>query len=51
MTIGAAVSNYLDRDKQQRATLSPFLAVAFPIIGLLLTVKAAPIMLALAQPP
>jgi hypothetical protein len=50
LTIGAAVSNYLDRDKQQRATLPPFLAVAFPIIGLLLTVKAAPI-IALAQPP
>lgn len=50
LTIGAAVSNYRERDKQQRATLPLFLAVAFSIIGLLLTVKAAPIMLALAQP-
>jgi hypothetical protein len=34
LTIRGAVSDYLDRDKQQRATLSPFLAVAFSIIGL-----------------
>jgi hypothetical protein len=50
LTIGAALSNYLDRDKMRRAALPLFLAAAFSIIGLLLTVKAAPIMLALGQP-
>jgi hypothetical protein len=51
LTVAAAVSNYLDRRMRTRAALPLYLAVAFSLSGLLLTIKAAPIMLALATPP
>jgi hypothetical protein len=51
LTVAAAVSNYLDRRMWIRAALPLYLAVAFSLSGLLLTIKAAPIMLALATPP
>ncbi len=50
LTIAAAVSNHLDRNARGRAALPLHLAVALSIVGLLLTIKAAPIMLALATP-
>ena len=50
LIIAATLSNYLDRNALRRAVLPLYLAVAFSVVGLLLTVKAAPIMLALATP-
>jgi hypothetical protein len=49
LTIAAAVSNYVDGNRR-RAVLPLYCAVALLIVGLLLTIKAAPIMLSLAVP-
>ena len=50
LIIAAAVSNYFDRNAPLAVSLPLYLAVALSIIGLLLTAKAAPIMLGLAEP-
>ena len=50
LIIAAAVSNYFDRNASLAVSLPLYLAVALSIIGLLLTAKAAPIMLGLAEP-
>lgn len=50
LMISAAVSHHLDRNRS-RAAMAPLLVgVVFSLFGLLLTVKAAPIMLALGEP-
>jgi hypothetical protein len=49
LIIAATLSNYFDRDSPRRAARAMYFAVAFSVIGLLLTVKAAPIMLALGK--
>ncbi len=53
LTIAAVVSSYLDGNRRMRAALPLYCAVAFSVAGLILTTKAAPIMLDLskAQPP
>ena len=50
LIVAAALSNYFDRGARQGAALPLYIAVAFSITGLLLTAKAAPIMLGLATP-
>jgi hypothetical protein len=50
LTIAAAVSNYLDGNRRYATVLSLYCAAALSIVGLLLTIKAAPIMLSLAVP-
>jgi hypothetical protein len=46
----ASASNYLDGNRRRRTVLPLYCAVGLSIVGLLLTVKAAPIMLSLAEP-
>jgi hypothetical protein len=48
LTIAAAASGHFDRAVTRATSLPLYVAVAFSVIGLLLTVKAAPIMLGLA---
>ena len=48
LTIAAAAGSHFDRAVTRTMSLSLYLAVAFSVIGLLVTVKAAPIMLGLA---
>ena len=48
--ISAAVSNYFDRDAVPMTTVTLYCAVVFSLVGLVLTAKAAPIMLGLATP-
>jgi hypothetical protein len=52
LLIAALVSNYLDRRRQNAATLPLGFALSLSLLGLLLTAKAAPIMLSVrtAQP-
>lgn len=50
LTIAASASNYLDGNRRRRTVLPLYCAVGLSIVGLLLTVKAAPIMLNLAEP-
>jgi hypothetical protein len=50
LIIFAAVSNYLERDAASTTTVPLYCAVAFSFVGLMLTAKAAPIMLGLAAP-
>ena len=51
LIISAAVSNNcFDRDAVFMTTVSLYLAIVFALVGLLLTAKAAPIMLGLAVP-
>ena len=50
LIIAAALSNYLDGNTRQVAPIPLYFAVAFSVTGLILTVKAAPIMLALGAP-
>jgi hypothetical protein len=49
LIIAAALSNHFDRGAPIGVSLALYLAVAFSILGLLLTIKAAPIMLGLAS--
>jgi len=53
LLIAAAVSNRFDRSRQGRMTPPLLTAVALSLLGLIITVKAAPIMLSLraAEPP
>ena len=48
LIIATAISSHFDRAAARAVWLPLYFAVAFSIIGLLLTVKAAPIMLSLA---
>jgi hypothetical protein len=48
LIVSAAVSNYFDRNASFVTTISLYCAVIFSLVGLILTVKAAPIMLGLA---
>jgi hypothetical protein len=50
LIISAAVSSYFDRDAGSMTTVPLYCAVAFSLVGLVLTAKAAPIMLGLAAP-
>jgi hypothetical protein len=50
LIISAAVSNHFDRDAGSVTTVSLYCAVVFSLVGLVLTTKAAPIMLGLATP-
>jgi hypothetical protein len=50
LTMAAAASNYLDGNRRRATVLPLYCAAALLIVGLLLTVKAAPIMLSLAVP-
>lgn len=50
LIIAAAVSNYFDRTVNSAATIPLYCAIVFSLVGLALTVKAAPIMLELAEP-
>ncbi len=50
LTIGAAASNYLDGNRRRGTVLPLYCAAALLVVGLLLTIKAAPIMLSLAAP-
>ena len=49
LIIAAALSNHFDRNAPRSVTLALYAAVALSIAGLLLMVKAAPIMLGLAS--
>lgn len=49
LIVAAAISNYLDGNYRMRAALPLYCAVAFSVAGLILTAKAAPIMLGLAK--
>src|SRR5262245_19562144 len=48
LPLAAATSSYFDRAVTRATSAALYLAVAFSVIGLLLTIKAAPIMLGLA---
>jgi hypothetical protein len=50
LIISAAVSNFFDRDARFVTTVSLYCAVVFSLLGLVITAKAAPIMLGLAAP-
>ena len=50
LIISAAVSNYFDRDAGTMTTAPLYCAAVFSLVGLVLTAKAAPIMLGLAVP-
>jgi hypothetical protein len=50
LTLAAIASNYLDGNRRRRTVLPLDCAAGLLIAGLLLTVKAAPIMLSLAEP-
>ena len=50
LIIFAAVSSYFDRNTSSMTTVPLYCAVVFSLVGLLLTTKAAPIMLALGAP-
>ena len=47
LILAAALSSYLDRNNGRQVALPLYLAAAFSIAGLLLTAKAAPMMLGL----
>jgi hypothetical protein len=49
LIIATTLSNHFDRDAPRGVTFPLYFALAFSIAGLLLTVKAAPIMLGLAS--
>lgn len=49
LILAAALSNYFDRNIRRDVTLFLYFAAAFSIAGLILTAKAAPIMLSLAS--
>jgi hypothetical protein len=49
LLLGTAVSNYFDGNAGRRVAFPIYLALMLSILGLLLTVKAAPIMLALGR--
>jgi len=49
LIIAAAASSHFDRAATRAVSLALYIAVALAVIGLLLTVKAAPIMLGLAS--
>jgi len=50
LTIAGTLSNYFDHNINRAATISLCCATVFSIAGLILTAKAAPIMLGLAAP-
>lgn len=50
LIVAATLSNYFDRNAPRGVALPLYCAVGFSIIGLLLTLKAAPIMLGLRMP-
>jgi hypothetical protein len=50
LTIAGTLSNYFDHDINRAATIPLYFAIVFSISGLLLTAKAAPIMLGLGVP-
>jgi hypothetical protein len=50
LIISAAVSKYFDRDAGSITTVPLYCAVVFSLVGLVLTARAAPIMLGLAAP-
>jgi hypothetical protein len=50
LIIAAVLSNHFDRTTPRAVTVPLYVALALSIAGLLLTVKAAPIMLGLASP-
>jgi hypothetical protein len=50
LIVAAALSNYFDRSARREVALALYGVVALSIAGLLLTAKAAPIMLSLATP-
>ena len=50
LIIAAALSNYFDRNIRRGATIPLYCAAAFSVAGLILTAKAAPIMLSLRTP-
>jgi hypothetical protein len=50
LTLAAVASNHLDGNRRRETVLPLCCAAAFSIVGLLLTIKAAPIMLSLAVP-
>jgi hypothetical protein len=50
LIIAAAVSNSLDHNHRRGVVIPLYFAVAFSAIGLILTAKAAPIMLSLRSP-
>jgi len=49
LILAAALSNYFDRNSRRGVTLPLYFAAACSIAGLILTAKAAPIMLSLAS--
>jgi F0F1-type ATP synthase membrane subunit c/vacuolar-type H+-ATPase subunit K len=49
LILAAVLSNYFDRNIRRDVTLFLYFAAAFSIAGLILTAKAAPIMLSLAS--
>jgi hypothetical protein len=50
LVVAATLSNYFDRTAPRGMAIPLLCAVAFSLVGLLITVKAAPIMLALGMP-
>jgi hypothetical protein len=50
LVIAATLSNYFDRTAPREVAIPLLCAVAFSVVDLLMTVKAAPIMLALGKP-
>ncbi len=50
LTVAATLSNYFDRNANRTVMISLYCAVTLSVFGLILTVKAAPIMLGLASP-
>jgi hypothetical protein len=50
LIIAASVSNWFDRNTAHAVALPLYCAAVFSVLGLLLTIKAAPIMLGLATP-
>jgi hypothetical protein len=50
LIVSARASSYFDRDVGRITTIPLYCAVVFSLIGLLLTAKAAPIILGLAVP-
>ena len=50
LILAAALSNYFDSNGRRGVSLSLYFAAAFSIASLILTAKAAPVMLSLASP-
>jgi hypothetical protein len=50
LVVAATLSNYFDGNANRTLTISLYCAVTFSVFGLILTAKAAPIMLGLASP-